>query len=668
MIDSRSDIERANVPVGRSRWIHRGILAATCVLVIGVYAYTARSGYLVSTSLNPAGEYYNLLVEGFRAGQLSLKKEVPAGFAQLADPYDPTANAPYGLLDLSYYRGKLYLYYGVTPALALFWPYITLTGHYLSQKDATMIFCVIGFLASTGLLCALWQRYFGNVSVGLVATGVIALGFASFMPFLLARCDVYEVSISCGYMLTMLALAAIWKALHDLNRSWQWLAAASLAYGLALGARPSLLFGAVILLVPVAQAWRERRKVRLLLIAATGPLVLIGLGLMLYNALRFDNPLEFGMGYGLGGDRLHRAPFFGLRYLWFHFKVYCLEPARWDGRFPFVHDITVPPLPPGHGRVEHPFGILTNIPLVWLALAAPLAGRGRPTESRRILRSILTVLGLLFATCLLTLSLYFSASGRYEAEFLPSLVLLAVIGILSLERAFVLRGAKLTPTSESGWTVQMLRRPLIRWGWGTLLGFSVAFNLLASVGRTSEAHYNLGYVLERMGRVTEAITQYKQALRLNPEYAEAHRILGNHLLEAGEVSEAITHYEETVRLDPARAEAHNNLGVALVRLGRLPEAVEHFRQALRINPNLADCHSNLAVALMRLGKESEALNHFERSLQLRPEDAETHYDFAVALEQAGQIPEAIGHYEQALRLKPDFDEAQKALARLRAAQ
>ena len=668
MIDSRSDIERANVPVGRSRWIHRGILAATCVLVIGVYAYTARSGYLVSTSLNPAGEYYNLLVEGFRAGQLSLKKEVPAGFAQLADPYDPTANAPYGLLDLSYYRGKLYLYYGVSPALALFWPYVTLTGHYLSQKDATMIFCVIGFLASTGLLCALWRRYFGNVSVGLVATGVIALGFASFMPFLLARCDVYEVSISCGYMLTMLALAAIWKALHDLNRSWQWLAAASLAYGLALGARPSLLFGAVILLVPVAQAWRERRKVRLLLIAATGPLVLIGLGLMLYNALRFDNPLEFGMGYGLGGDRLHRAPFFGLRYLWFHFKVYCLEPARWDGRFPFVHDITVPPLPPGHGRVEHPFGILTNIPLVWLALAAPLAGRGRPTESRRILRSILTVLGLLFATCLLTLSLYFSASGRYEAEFLPSLVLLAVIGILSLERAFVLRGAKLTPTSESGWTVQMLRRLLIRWGWGTLLGFSVAFNLLASVGRTSEAHYNLGYVLERMGRVTEAITQYKQALRLNPEYAEAHRILGNHLLEAGEVSEAITHYEETVRLDPDRAEAHNNLGVALVRLGKLPEAVEHFRQALRINPNLADCHSNLAVALMRLGKESEALNHFERSLQLRPEDAETHYDFAVALEQAGQIPEAIGHYEQALRLKPDFDEAQKALARLRAAQ
>ena len=84
---------------------------------------------------------------------------------------------------------------------------------------------------------------------------------------------------------------------------WRWLAAASLAYGLALGARPSLLFGAVILLVPVAQAWREKRPVWPLLLAAGGPIVVIGLGLMVYNALRFDNPLEFGQRYQLPHDR-----------------------------------------------------------------------------------------------------------------------------------------------------------------------------------------------------------------------------------------------------------------------------------------------------------------------------------------------------------------------------
>ena len=337
-----------------------GVVGAVCVLVIGVYTYTAHSGLSVSASLNAADEYYNLLVQGFRAGQLNVKKEVPPGLAQLANPYHLPASTPYGVLDLSYYNGKLYLYFGVTPVLVLLWPYVALTGHYLFQKDAAVVFCLVGFLASTGLLWALWRRYFAEVSVGVVAGGTLALGLGTFMPLLLARCDVYEVSISCGYAFTMLALGAMWMAWHGPEwRGW-WLAAASLAYGLAVGARPSLLFGAIILLVPVAQAWRERRKAWVLLIAATGPIILVGSGLMLYNALRFDSPFEFGWRYQLNWERQLTRQFLSLRYVWFNFRVYFLEPARWSGRFPFVNDITAPPSPVGFGAVEHPFGVLTR--------------------------------------------------------------------------------------------------------------------------------------------------------------------------------------------------------------------------------------------------------------------------------------------------------------------
>ena len=61
-----------------------GVVGAVCVLVIGVYAYTAHSGLSVSASLNAADEYYNLLVQGFRAGQLNVKKEVPPGTSRAA--------------------------------------------------------------------------------------------------------------------------------------------------------------------------------------------------------------------------------------------------------------------------------------------------------------------------------------------------------------------------------------------------------------------------------------------------------------------------------------------------------------------------------------------------------------------------------------------------------
>ena len=60
-----------------------------------------------------------------------------------------------------------------------------------------------------------------------------------------------------------------------------------------------------------------------------------------------------------------------------HLRVYLLEVASWSGRFRFVKDYVLP-LPVVHGNFDDPFGVLTNIPVVWLALAVPLAWRGRP--------------------------------------------------------------------------------------------------------------------------------------------------------------------------------------------------------------------------------------------------------------------------------------------------
>ena len=640
----------------KNTWI---LLAAVCALVIGAYAYMAQSGVLELLSPNAAGTYYNLLVQGFRAGHLSLKKEVPPWFSRLADPYDPAADLPYQdplyrMSDLSYYKGRFYLYCGVTPVLILFWPYVALTGQYLFHRQAVMIFCTTGFLASVGLLRALWRRYFAEVSSGVVAACALALGLATGVTMLLSRSDVYEVAIGCGYMLTMLALAAIWCALHEPERSSRWLAVASVAYGLAVGARPSLLFGAVILLVPVAQAWCERRQVWAVLMAATGPIVLIGLGLMLYNARRFGSPFDFGQHYQLNyRERVITQQNFSLRYLWFNFRVYFLEPARWSARFPFVHEIAMPPVPRGHGGVNKPFGILTNIPLVWLALAVPLAWWNRPGPAGTILRWFVTAVTLLFGICALTLGFFLGAAFRYEVDFLPALLLLAVAGIFGLERALAGRPA---------W------RRTVRWGWGLLLGFSVAFNVLVSVENYAYADCTLGDALARAGRVPEAIQLFEKALRIKPDFADAHCNLGIALERVGRTQEAMEHLEQAVRINPDYVGPQYNLGLALVRLGRVQEAIGHWKEALRIRPDFAEAHCNLGIALAQSGETQDAMEHFEQALRFKPDLAEAHYNLGLALVRLGRVPEAVGHYNQALRINPDLAEARSALARLQVGQ
>ena len=185
MTNGASDRGNREAAAGRgARWGRDVVLGAVCVLVIGVFAWSAKSGMLEARAWRAQDTYYNLLVRALRAGQLNLPMEVPPGFAQLANPYDPIANRAYRsmdghpLHDLSYYQGKLYLYFGITPALVLFWPYKALTGHYLLHAAAVAIFCSVGFLASAGLLRVLGQRYFAEVGVGVVTSGTLGLGLA----------------------------------------------------------------------------------------------------------------------------------------------------------------------------------------------------------------------------------------------------------------------------------------------------------------------------------------------------------------------------------------------------------------------------------------------------------------------------------------------------------
>jgi len=623
------------------------VLSAVCALIIGVYARSAKSGLLESLCSGAQDSYYNLLVQGFRAGQLNLKAEVPPGLAQLADPYDPAASEPYRfnyehpLQDISYYKGKLYLYFGITPALVLFWPYAVLTGHYLLQKDAVLLFFSMGFLVGTGVLLAAWKRYFATVSFWIIVPCIMALGLANFAPAILAGCDVYEVAISCGYAMTMVALAGIWGALHQPQWRGRWLAAASLAYGLALGARPSLLLGAVILLVPVAQAWREKQRVWPLLMAATVPIVLIGLGLMFYNDLRFDNPLDFGQHYQLSSTRQDTMKQFSPRYLWSNFLFGYLEPAGWSGHFPFVHDSAHPPSTSGTVP-DNSFGVLTNIPLLWLALAAPLAWRRRSAKESSILRWFLAAVALLFGVCALTMGLYFYMCLRYEVEFTHTLALLAVIGILGLERALA---------SQPAW------RRTARCGWGLLLVFSVAFNLFANFHMQAQTHNNLGFFLLKDGREDDAITQFRKVLELDPDFPLARHNLGMVLDKTGRVDEAIVQYQRTLEIKPNDVDAQNNLGIALLKKGRADEAINHFQQILQINPAYAEAQYNLGNAFWDKRMTDEAIAHFRKALEINPGYADALINLGTLLYGQGKLDEAIALFQQALQLRPNYAEA-----------
>jgi hypothetical protein len=193
-------------------------------------------------------------------------------------------------------------------------------------------------------------------------------------------------------------------------------------------------------------------------------MVLIGCALMTYNWARFGSALEFGQKYQLAGVDNTKQTFFGVGYFWYHVRLYLWEPVQWSTYFPFVLGIRVPPAPAGQLGVESVFGVLTNLPIVWLAwvpLIAPGFG-----GSRARWHGWLLAVGLVAAICGLTVCFFGGATNRYFVDFLPAWILLAGFGVLRAEQL----------VAERVW---MWRWP-VRWVWVAALGFSVTVNFFAS--------------------------------------------------------------------------------------------------------------------------------------------------------------------------------------------
>jgi len=70
------------------------------------------------------------------------------------------------------------------------------------------------------------------------------------------------------------------------------------------------------------------------------------------------------------------------------------------------------------------------------------------------------------------------------------------------------------------------------------------------------------------------------------------------------MTEALQEFREAVRLRPADSVARYNLGNMLAGLGRPDEAAIQFREALRLNTNLRQAQAALDAALARSSRPS----------------------------------------------------------------
>jgi tetratricopeptide (TPR) repeat protein len=165
---------------------------------------------------------------------------------------------------------------------------------------------------------------------------------------------------------------------------------------------------------------------------------------------------------------------------------------------------------------------------------------------------------------------------------------------------------------------------------------------------------DLGNILLKQGRNTEAVGVFDKAVQLEPNDATLWRRLGDALVEADRAPEGVLCFQHALGLDPQNGSDAEKCGRLLHTLGRPEEALPYFRLCDEMRPGLSQTMFLLGRCLVDLKRFDEGLPLCLNAYKLDQSNAEICNILGVALQGLGQHERALWFLDKALELRKDF--------------
>lgn len=205
---------------------------------------------------------------------------------------------------------------------------------------------------------------------------------------------------------------------------------------------------------------------------------------------------------------------------------------------------------------------------------------------------------------------------------------------------------------------KVTQRQVLSWTMLIALGVAVAV-FMANLTTSSNATqlYNQAKNLYDLNRYEEALTAYKKAVGVRPEYLDAWNGQGKTLLSLKRYKEALEAYEKAIQLKPDDLDAWVGRGYALDSLERYEEAISSFDKALKIQITSAEAWNGQGDALMNLQRYEQAIASYDKAVELKPDYYQSWYNRGWALHSLKRYQEAIKSYDKVVQFKPEYYQA-----------
>lgn len=170
----------------------------------------------------------------------------------------------------------------------------------------------------------------------------------------------------------------------------------------------------------------------------------------------------------------------------------------------------------------------------------------------------------------------------------------------------------------------------------------------------AEVYLAMGDLYAAQSKLTLAIKNYRQAIRLDQDFTQAHRQLAAVLVRNGNQELSANHLFRAYRLNPdaVTAQQHYELGQTLKTQNKLPRAIACYRAAIGSQSNFWDAYQVLARLLLEQGKEQRAVDLYRRGARNNPQDSRYFWALASIFASQQKWVRACNNYQRVAKLKP----------------
>jgi hypothetical protein len=364
-------------PANRKQTIVYVCLVVLTLLFVWLCDYTSLMGDKDNRGDSWVYMLNKYLVDAFIDGRMNIDLGYTDKLLNAEQPYNHRWLAKNGYknqidysVDVSYYKGKFYCYYGVVPVVFLFLPYKLLTGNYLSYSASMFVTVSIAVIFLALLWRFLVKKYMPNARFVFVQLSFLALFFVSFLASILRHSVYHNIVHATGIAFLYAGLLLLLKSVDKKNINLLQLFFACLCLALTVGCRADMVLASILV---SAVLWKRRSwKLALFILI---PYLMVAIPLCAYNYVRFDSIFELGHKYCIGNDnastghlmnplaKIHRSIVVFILYL---FRLY-----NYSLHFPYIE--LRPPIllsrwytcTPGFALVYNYGGGLINYPILF---------------------------------------------------------------------------------------------------------------------------------------------------------------------------------------------------------------------------------------------------------------------------------------------------------------